>query len=150
VAHVRTRYSKCHECIQQRRLDSVLFTAAPTVLPKQCIVPSSRNKTSIHFSSVSEMNLKRDEFYITKSTMQSAPTATCTKRTPFKHPLYIFVSHTVHVLTITLSPKVRTLWYTIYDTYQLPQVSAPRCHPQGVVITTMYMTTCQSRWRSSL
>jgi len=96
------------------------------------------------------MNLKRDEFYITKSITQFASTATCTKRTPFKHPLYIFVIHTVHVLTINLSPKERTLWYTIYVIYQLPQVSAPRCHPQGVVITAMHMATCQSRWRFSL
>ena len=133
MAHVRTRYSKYHESIQQCRLDSVLFRAAPSVLPKQCIVPSSRTKISIHSSGLLEINLKRDEFYITKSITQSASVATCTKRTPFGHPPSIFVIHTVHVLTINLAPKVRTLRHAIYDIYQLPQVSATRCHPHNDV-----------------
>ena len=46
-----------------------------------------------------------------------------------------YVIHTVHVLTINISPNICTLWYTSYDIYQLLLISASRCHPQ-VVITT--------------
>jgi hypothetical protein len=45
---------------------------------------------------------------------------------------------------INVSSKIFTLWYTIYDIYELLHVSARRCHPQ-VVITKVYKPTCQSR-----
>ena len=34
-----------------------------------------------------------------------------------------------------VSSKMCTLCYTIYDVYQLLHVSAPRCHPQGAIIS---------------
>jgi hypothetical protein len=35
---------------------------------------------------------------------------------------------------INILPNIVTLWYTIYDIYQLLHVLAQRCYPQGVII----------------
>jgi len=48
-------------------------------------------------------------------------------------------------LTIDISSKIYTLWYTVCDVHQLLPVSARRCLLQGVVITEVYKATCQSR-----
>jgi len=39
---------------------------------------------------------------------------------------------------------IRILCYIFYDMFQLKHVPAPRCHPQGVIITKVYKPTCPS------
>ena len=58
-----------------------------------------------------------------------------------------YAIYAVHVLTISVSPNIRALWYTIYYTglYQHLHVSAPRCHPQVVIITKVFKATCLSQ-----
>jgi len=46
---------------------------------------------------------------------------------------FFFVIHTMHVLAFNMSFNIRTLWFTIYDIYQLLYVLALRCHPQRVI-----------------
>ena len=47
------------------------------------------------------------------------------------------INHTVHILTVGVSSNKCTLWYTIYDIYQLQQVSAPWFHHQGVNLVSV-------------
>jgi hypothetical protein len=53
--------------------------------------------------------------------------------------LYLYCT----VCTISILSNICTLWYTIYDIYLLPHVSAPWYHPQAVTITTVYKPMCQ-------
>lgn len=46
---------------------------------------------------------------------------------------YFSVIHTMHVLTFNTSFNICTLWFTIYDIYQLLHILALRCHPQEVI-----------------
>jgi hypothetical protein len=51
-----------------------------------------------------------------------------------------YVIYTVHVLIINVSSSICPLWYTIYyiGLCQRRHVSAPRCQPQGVIVTKVY------------
>jgi len=59
------------------------------------------------------------------------------------YPLHSPVSPSLSLSCVTVCHHISTALYIVYDIYKLQHVSAPKCLPQGVIITKECTQTCQ-------